>query len=713
MKKILFIFSFSFFIFCTSYSQNGWIMQCPSPFIGRYVNSVDFKDINTGIVSGSNGIYMTTDGSLSWVQLNLPNNLGSFASYNNFGKWFLSSPGKYSTNDGITWIPYNGIIWSNVTFINPYIGTALSSLGEYAKTTDGGQNWTYCYGNLPLYNWPMSQQMVNDSTVYVGCDNGLLAYTTNGGLNFTGLWSGSYDNHFDQIKFLNSKTGYVCTESIQKIYKTTNGGFNWNDWNMILAGDSAGYFDFIDTNTGVISAQAGILLTTTNGGTNWNYKSLDSITRGKIKMFNKDTMIISGNCLYDGSFSLIRSTDFGNSFTYLNNAAINILYGINFLNESLGYSVGYNGKILKTTNGGINWIPIKNPYCSYLYSAISVFSTNPNNTYIVGNAGNIIRTTNGGKSWTRQVLGTTYNLLKIFFIDQNTGFIVGEKGAIFKTTNGGDVWFTTNANIKGNLWSVVMINSNTGFIAGDNALILKTTDGGSSWISKNSVVDSLTNYGLTSISFGDSKTGMAAGENGVILKTTNGGENWTRLKTNIGTKLYDISMYNNKLAVACGYKGKIIITTNGGDKWFTDNVDSNSTLWSIQFVDSAIAYACGVSLNPYETLSGVIYKKSLKNYITNTNIQNSSVPYEFGLFQNYPNPFNPSTNIKYQIANNKLVVLKIYDILGREIQTLVNEKKSPGTYEVTFDGSKLASGIYFYTLTVEDFKETKKFVLLK
>jgi hypothetical protein len=89
------------------------------------------------------------------------------------------------------------------------------------------------------------------------------------------------------------------------------------------------------------------------------------------------------------------------------------------------------------------------------------------------------------------------------------------------------------------------------------------------------------------------------------------------------------------------------------------------------------------------------------------------VPATYELKQNYPNPFNPTTNIKYQIKENKLVILKIFDILGKEVETLVNEKQSPGIYEITFDGNKLPSGIYFYRMQSEDFSETKKMILIK
>ncbi|MDZ7766250.1 MAG: T9SS type A sorting domain-containing protein [Melioribacteraceae bacterium] len=85
----------------------------------------------------------------------------------------------------------------------------------------------------------------------------------------------------------------------------------------------------------------------------------------------------------------------------------------------------------------------------------------------------------------------------------------------------------------------------------------------------------------------------------------------------------------------------------------------------------------------------------------------------FHLTQNYPNPFNPTTSIEYQVSSSEKVSLKVYDILGREIKTLVNEVKSPGSYEVQFDAPQLASGVYFYRLTASDFVQTKKMILLR
>ena len=89
------------------------------------------------------------------------------------------------------------------------------------------------------------------------------------------------------------------------------------------------------------------------------------------------------------------------------------------------------------------------------------------------------------------------------------------------------------------------------------------------------------------------------------------------------------------------------------------------------------------------------------------------IPIDFALYQNYPNPFNPSTNIQFSIVQRQLTIVKVFDVLGRELATLVNEVKEPGTYTVQFNGSNLASGVYFYRLQAGSYVDTKKLVLLR
>lgn len=112
-------------------------------------------------------------------------------------------------------------------------------------------------------------------------------------------------------------------------------------------------------------------------------------------------------------------------------------------------------------------------------------------------------------------------------------------------------------------------------------------------------------------------------------------------------------------------------------------------------------------------LTGAIIDGVTYGNIVSINQISTQVPEKFNLYNNYPNPFNPTTRIKFEIPKNVKVSLKVFDILGREVASLVNSELNAGVYEYTFEGARLSSGIYFYTLKTDDFIETKKMLLVK
>jgi hypothetical protein len=139
-----------------------------------------------------------------------------------------------------------------------------------------------------------------------------------------------------------------------------------------------------------------------------------------------------------------------------------------------------------------------------------------------------------------------------------------------------------------------------------------------------------------------------------------------------------------------------------------------SELWEVIFVNDNEGWIVGGGIGH----PGVILHTTNGGVITDVNENN--IPGEFSLSQNYPNPFNPSTNIKFTISDFGFVSLKVYDVLGNEVATLVNEEKPAGEYEIEFNShsglsgiKELSSGIYFYQLKTEGYIETKKMLLLK
>ena len=197
---------------------------------------------------------------------------------------------------------------------------------------------------------------------------------------------------------------------------------------------------------------------------------------------------------------------------------------------------------------------------------------------------------------------------------------------------------------------------------------------------------------------------------------------WINIKCTGGGPQSNLS---NKSAV--GTKVKAKATINGVPVWQYREVSSQNSFNSMNMLNVHIGFG---NASVIDSLV-IIWPRGLKETFTNvslnsfynategqgivSDISNGSIllPEGFKLYQNYPNPFNPSTLIGYQLSANNFVSLKIFDIAGKEISTIVNNNQPAGNYEVTFDGGGLSSGIYFYKLSAGDFSETKKMSLIK
>jgi len=139
-----------------------------------------------------------------------------------------------------------------------------------------------------------------------------------------------------------------------------------------------------------------------------------------------------------------------------------------------------------------------------------------------------------------------------------------------------------------------------------------------------------------------------------------------------------------------------------GDNWNEINLGISSSGVSLEFDSNGFLYV------------GTRKRGLFRSVEITTNVKSiSNTPSTYLLLQNYPNPFNPTTVISYQIPQQGFVTLKIFDVLGREVATLVNEEKPAGRYEVNFNAVGLASGVYIYRMKVNDFIESKKMILLK
>jgi photosystem II stability/assembly factor-like uncharacterized protein len=398
------------------------------------------------------------------------------------------------------------------------------------------------------------------------------------------------------------------------------------------------------------------------------------------------------------------------------------LFAVSFADANTGTVVGDSDTILHTTDGGTTWTSQTSGSTNPL---LGVSVSDANTESAVGDSGTILHTTNGGKTWIRQSSGTMNTLRGVTFGDFNTGTVIGDSGTILRTTNGGTLWMSQPSGTTYCLNAVSFIDANTGTAVGDSGTILRTTNGGSTWTSQSIVTD----YQLYGVSFEDADTGTAVGyyvyahggvhllpgdaEGGIILRTTNSGTTWTIQFDGLYNvwsilPLLGVSFTDAHTGTVVGHQG-ILRTTSGGD-W--NNHDNG---WSRQSGEGHALYGvCFIDANTGTVVGGYgTILRTTTGGVTAVRNNLAQMPNQFALEQNYPNPFNPTTVIRYTLPRNSLVTVKVYDALGREMQTLVNEHQTEGNQSVTFSASGLPSGVYFYKLQTGSYSAVKRLVLLK
>lgn len=394
-----------------------------------------------------------------------------------------------------------------------------------------------------------------------------------------------------------------------------------------------------------------------------------------------------------GSVSILKTSNGGNNwFNIAPDTTVSYNY-ISFINQNTGFvseassSQLYSPvRIYKTTNSGLNWILI--PTLQTSYGITGVFAINENLFYITTgytiyspidgtptHFGNVLKTSNGGLSYQSYNYGNPDKGFYLTqFINENTGWssIIHDSissNTLLKTTTGGQNWFPSDPGLK-SISKLQFVDENVGYLIGfrssGGAVLLKTTNGGTNWF-QIETHDSINN-GAKTLYFINSNTGWVCGRNFSISKTTNGGISW--VYNRIYPPLYgniNLVKFNNELT-----------------GWIKGDNSSQTVV--------------------YRTTNG-----GLSYISTNNNV----VSDKFSLLQNYPNPFNPLTRINYELPITNYVSLVVYDALGNEIETLVNQNQNAGSYSVDFNASSLPSGIYFYKLVTENFSETKKMILIK
>jgi photosystem II stability/assembly factor-like uncharacterized protein len=722
MKKFVLVFNLLFVISSNIFSQQGWFWQNPYPQ-GNDYRGVDFVTESTIWAVGDHGtIIKSTNGGTNWenIYLNLSLELLSLSFIDEDQGTIVGENGAIirTTDGGINWewqeTGTANTLWS-VHFSDDNNGWAVGD-NIVLKTNNGGNSWVM--QNTGYGSFYSDVVMIDSSNIYIIGTNEILK-TSDAGVTW-----GYYDTYHNwhgslfAADFIDVNNGIVVGDGIT--LKTSDGGISWG-----INPINNGLYDvkYFSNDVAIAPAASGQILKTTNGGVNWFQLFYSHFGFRNISFFDQNIGISTG-----WQNSIIKTNDGGITWIEVskNTRSFASLYSISFCNENSGAAVGYDsdgisdfGCVFNTTDGGINWVKQNSPTTSLLTSINCIGE----NMYVaVGNEGTIIKTTDNGINWSIKQTGFDYKLNNCFFINSEVGWGVGVGGdwphyvsIILKTTNGGENWYTQYSDTTDSeLFNVLFTNENEGIAVGDLGLILKTVDGGNTW---NSIPSGTYNY-LYDLSFANNNYGLVLSVPGLgasqILKTTDGGNVWTYLSA-IEDYVTRIMFINEDLVVALG--SVPYISTNGGISWQSQVIPSYTTLNDIFYLNSNLGWVVGYDGTILHTTNGgVTFIEDEENNFTQ--------PKDFLLQQNYPNPFNPSTKISWQSPVSGWQTLKVYDVLGNEVATLVDEYRPAGSYEVEFNPASSikhlpagrqgpASGIYFYQLQAGDYLETKKMILLK
>jgi len=404
------------------------------------------------------------------------------------------------------------------------------------------------------------------------------------------------------------------------------------------------------------------------------------------------------------------------------------LRSVHFVDSLYGWAAGDSGTIIHTTNGGTDWL-LQDSKTDH--KIVDIYFLNRNlgwasswNTTNLPFGTVLLITTDGGQSWT----GEPYQddnlfMTTILFLDSLNGWMGGKPHALVRTTNGGMSW--EQAEIDTSLFAffpvlnITFYNSQYGYACGgaiDGAgVVWSTTNGGDNWfaidpldappdpINEVHTFDSLNVIGVG----GDREVFGVQ-----VIRSTNGGEFWEYEDIGmIGVGITLDFRTDNEAWSSLNAQQKFMLSLDSGATWIQIATPDSTTIIDVIFPDSLHGFAVG------KQGAILIYTPPIVDAV---NEYDDVIPKSFELFQNYPNPFNPTTKIQYEVgslptgqAGNQFASLKIYDLLGKNVATLVNEEKPAGSYEVEFDASGLPSGIYIYRLTAGNFSSSKKLIVLK
>jgi photosystem II stability/assembly factor-like uncharacterized protein len=627
---------------------------------------VFFIDSATGWIAGDNGLLLkTTNSGLNWST-----QVSSTSQKLNSIRFLNTTTGVTCGTAGIVLKTTNGgASWQNISPQSnrelldcDLKGNRISVTGEYATFLTAplnGSVWTAIDQKFKTKSDVNGVYMHSDNTLFTCGGGGFIRKSADGGSSYTYPQNPMFGELY-RIHFFNQQIGWAISRKTIAVIRTSDGGNSWH----LPEGTTVNY--------------------------NW-YRTLQygyNQTFGDaISTFNplnkKVIYTLAANKLY-------RSPDIGETWTQISTLPYAALFSQYLAVSPLDTSkmialLQSPTRLYYTSNYGVNWILTSVPNAAEVGIPIASHPLNPDTLYY-GAYNSLYKSTNFGLNWfyVSPLPVNNNGVCDIEISCSNPDIILintKHTAKVFRSINGG-LTFT-------------LTNSDTG-----------STQYGESPALCSNVFEPQTAYHLF--------YGTTASDG--IYKSTNFGINWTRVQAinYLWSITYAADDPNVMVAGAWDAGPRPVYITQNGWQSYTE---TSMLLGQYNGNEAIYAYDKG-NILLQQTIG--IYKLNVTYIVPAIGIEPLSleIPKDYSLVQNYPNPFNPVTKIRFQIpalveTTRRIVSLRIYDVVGKEIAVLVNEQLKPGIYEIDWNAENLPSGVYFYSLITNEFTQTKKMVVVK
>jgi ligand-binding sensor domain-containing protein len=614
---------------------------------------------------------------------------GVFCSSDNGDNW--AAPG----DSGLTYRVIHALATTGTTLV---AGAHVGGWGGIFVSTNNGASWT----------------QVNDgwTNCFIGLGSNLLAGTSGGGVSLssnngsTWIQTGLKSGHVSCFAAIGTHLFAGCSFG-GGVFRSIDSGASWTGVNN----------GFADTSIYALAASGGDLFVATADGIYVSHDEGAGWTKSAVignpnvhvtALANKGPELFAG-----ASWGFCKGLPKPATGTERNSVGLPL-----------------SGCLYHSTDNGDSWQPLLRKFvwcCTISGEEVFVGAGGLVDDY----GGIVYHTTDNGLSWSRDSIGTIGNVEALATSPDGSGgknLFAGTSGdGVFLSTNNGTSWAAVNAGLPHDpqytsgyptVSAFAVIGAEL-FVATLERGVFRSTNSGTRWTAINA---GLTDTSVTSLVASGANL-FAATRGGGVFLSTDDGTTWAAANSGLPTGAIVSSLAVSGLNLfASTCPDGVFLSTNNGTTWesIASGLPPNSPGWigdkagPLAVTPGYVFVGTGHSggYTGYGSAGAGVWRRPLSEVVS-VEPRSSGLPGVAALAQNYPNPFNPGTIIKYELFTPAIVRLSVYDVLGREVSVLVNERKDPGSHEIAFDAGGLSSGVYFYRMTVGNFMQAKKLEIVK